>query len=159
MAYSVIDLNKLVDPSIECGDRLAVNMQKGKSLLLIVSLLCLSLTGAFLLMQNRRLDGIVLMLGTVPLLGYACYIVIVMHNPMLAIDKSGIAIKNKFYSWDSVGSIFFEKDGNRKKPKRIRLLLKNGGLVTFFIPLFLDQRPPVIATYVAKFFKPVQAKV
>lgn len=158
MAYKEIDINKLVDPSIECGDRLAVNMQKWKSLLLVVSLLCLSLTGAYLLMQDSLLDGLVLMLGTVPLLGYACYIVIVMHNPMLAIDKSGIALKNKFYSWDSIGIIFFEKDGSRTMPKRIRLLVNNGELITFFIPIFLDHRPAVIATYIVKYFKPVQAK-
>ena len=159
MAYSVIDIEKLVDPSIICGDRLGVNMQKWKSLILLFSMLCLCLIGAYWVIRDNRLHGIFVMLLTVPLLGYTCYSVAVMHNPMLSIDNSGIVIKNKFYSWDSIKNIFFEKSGNRNKASRISFHLKNGGLIVFFIPVFIDQRPEVIATYIVKFFKPVQAKV
>lgn len=159
MAYSVIDIDKLVDPSIECGDRLAVNMQKWKSLILLLSLLCLSLFSSYRVMPGSRWEGIFVMVLTVPLLGWACYCVAVMYNPILAIDKSGISIRGKFYSWNNVDRIFFERNGNRKKASRIRVHLKNGGLVTFFIPIFVDQKPPEIAAYVVRYFKPVQAKV
>ncbi|HUP11741.1 MAG TPA: hypothetical protein VM187_06005, partial [Niastella sp.] len=145
MAYNVVDMEELVEPFFVCDDHLAANLQKGKSVLLLVSLLCFCLTGAVWLLQDSHLQGIIVMLATLPLLGYACYSVAVMHNPMLAIDKRGIAIKSKLYSWDSIDNIFFEKSSNRRKPNRIRFHLKNGGLITFYIPIFFDQQPSIIA--------------
>ena len=158
MGYTAIDIEKLIDPSIECGDRLAVNMQKWKLLVLLVSLLGFFLIYMYWVIQDSDWHGIIVMSLSIASLSWACYSVAVMYNPMLAIDKSGIAIGNKFYSWDSIKNIIFEKSGNRKKARRISVHLKNRGLIIFFIPVFLDQRTKVIATYIVKFFKPVQAK-
>jgi hypothetical protein len=156
MAYTVIEMEDLVEPFLSCDDRLVANLQKGKTLSLLVPLLCICLAGVIWLMQDNLAQSIFVMLLTLPLLGYACYSVAVMPNPMLAIDKSGIAIKNKFYSWNSIDNIFFEKSGNRKKPNRFHL--SNGGLVIFHIPIFFDQQSSVIAAYIANYSKPVKAK-
>lgn len=159
MAYQLMDISKLFDPFIECGDHLFVNRKKKAIITMYLIIYSVTVLVLFLILINGYAEAAFsLLLITTPVLGLACYSAYAEKNPVLVIDKNGITLEGRFYPWDTIGSVKLEKYQTRWGYYHILFYLKNRKTVRLTVNDLLDQPLKVIAAYILK-LQPDQSKL
>ncbi len=154
MAYKKIEIGELIDPVIQCGDKLIVNVDKKKSLL--AGVFFVGILIVILVLSISEFSGLPIWVLSLMIL---IALIIMMsnllsRNPLMKIDKEGVTFKNKeFYSWDSFEKIVYDKDMSNEGSSYFRFYLKEKKEKELVNDGFLDQPISVIATYINKYIR------
>jgi hypothetical protein len=159
MANLERDISAFFDPFIECSEALSVNVNKKSAYRLFIGLLVFFLIVISSSIYEGRLGAIIFASGAALFIAVICFVYYLKINPVLIIDKKGIILKRKFYSWESIQSVTYETASDNEGSDHIKFYLKEGKPVYFSLEpfLFLDQKPKVIAAYIIKYFNPDQS--
>ncbi|OQP48888.1 DUF986 family protein [Niastella populi] len=149
------DIFSLYDPFIECGESLHVNINKRRSYGFYIGALVFFLVLTASSIYEGHLKAIIFASLSILCIAIICVVIYLRKNPVIVIDEKGIIKKEKFYSWEKIGSIKFESASDLEGSDNIKLNLKEGkpGRLNLEPLLFLDQKPKVIAAYIIKYFK------
>jgi hypothetical protein len=157
MANKEKDISTLFDPFIECGEALSVNMNKRRVYGFCIGVLVFFLVLVSSSIYEGQLAAVIFASGATLFIAVVCFVIYLKENPVLVIDKKGITLKKKFYSWENIDAVKYGKASDSEGNDHIKFYLKGGKPVNLNLEplLFLDQKPKVMAAYIIKFFKVV----
>jgi hypothetical protein len=160
MANLERDISAFFDPFIECSEALSVNVNKRPAYRLFIGALVFFLIPVSSSIYEGQLGAIIFASGATLLIAIICIVYYLRINPVLVIDKKGIILKRKFYSWESIDAVTYETASDSEGCDHMKFYLKEGKPVYFNLEplLFLDQKPKVIAAYIIKYLNPPAQK-